>query len=825
MSAKILVVDDSATDRLIIKNMLSEYSILTACDGLEAMRLIDTNEDIDLIILDLNIPNMDGFQVLSALNSDDRYKNLRTIILTNYDEVDNEIKGLKLGAVDYIRKPMHMDSLRVRIDIHIELLRVQRLFEHKMYEQNLTFDTIFQQAPIGIAISHSSELFVANSDNLASINPVFEQIVGRKKEDIIKLGWAQITHPDDVEADLNNFKKLQSGEIKSYSMDKRYIKPDGSSVWVHMVVALLYLSNEHKYNHICLVQDISERKTIEAALLESERSKSVLLSHLPGMAYRCNYDRDWTMQFVSAGCFELTGYTSENLLFNRDLSFKNVISPEYRDSLWKEWERILAKRLPFKHEYEIITAKKERKWVLEMGEGIYNEQGKAESLEGIILDITDRKEIENYLRYNNEHDAWTGLYNRRHLENLLSHDAMINAAKKRAVVSINLSTIHSLSMVYGFHYSQELIQRVAESLKLYCTDKCQLFNTYENRFVFYLKAYKDKNELTEFCESVAITLESLLTIERIDSGIGIIEVDEDNENDVDQLLKNLLITSEKAINNIDRDISFCFFNKDMEMQIIREEAIKNELAQIAEDENNNSLFLQFQPILDLGTNQINGFEALARIKSDRLGLVPPLEFIPIAEKTKLIIPLGKKIIIQAFRFLNTLKENGHDTISVSINISAIQLLRNDFVKSIVEMINEMQVNPENIVLEITESTFASDYHEINKTLSELNVFGIEIAIDDFGTGYSSLARERELNVNCLKIDKYFIDKLLLLKDEEAITGDIISMAHKLGHYVVAEGVEHERQKQYLLNCGCEKIQGYLVSKPLDEEAAIELLTK
>lgn len=368
-----------------------------------------------------------------------------------------------------------------------------------------------------------------------------------------------------------------------------------------------------------------------------------------------------------------------------------------------------------------------------------------------------------------------------------------------------------------------MVKKVADALKLYCTDKCQLFNTYEKRFVFYLKAYKDKKELIEFCESVANTLESLLVIERIGGGIGIIEIDENNENNVDQLLKNLLIASEKAINIIDKDISFCFFNQDMEMQIIREEDIKHELAKIAEDKNNNSLFLQFQPILDLESNQINGFEALARIKSDRLGLIPPMEFIPIAEKTKLIIPVGKKIIIQAFRFLITLKEKGLNTISVSINISAIQLLRNNFVENIVEMINEMQVNPENIILEITESMFASNYHEINKILGELNVLGIKIAIDDFGTGYSSLARERELNINCLKIDKYFIDKLSSLKDEESITGDIISMAHKLGHYVVAEGVENEKQKQYLMNCGCEKIQGYLVEKPLDEEAEIELL--
>ena len=204
-----------------------------------------------------------------------------------------------------------MDSLKVRIDVHIELLKLQLLFELKLDEQGLTFDTIFQQAPIGIAISRNSEPFFPGTDNVVQINPEFEKITGRTKEELTKLGWAKITHPDDLEQDMENFKKLQSGEIKSYSMEKRYIRPDDSIVWVDLVVASLSLSNERKNNHICLAQDISERKILEKELLESERSKSVFLSSLPGMAYRCKYDCNWTMQFASAGCFELTGYTPE----------------------------------------------------------------------------------------------------------------------------------------------------------------------------------------------------------------------------------------------------------------------------------------------------------------------------------------------------------------------------------------------------------------------------------------------------------------------------------------------------------------------------------
>ena len=137
--------------------------------------------------------------------------------------------------------------------------------------------------------------------------------------------------------------------------------------------------------------------------------------------------------------------------------------------------------------------------------------------------------------------------------------------------------------------------------------------------------------------------------------------------------------------------------------------------------------------------------------------------------------------------------------------------------------SEMQVNPRNIGIEITESVFASDYENINSIIKKLREAGLHIAIDDFGTGYSSLAREKELSVDCLKIDKYFIDKLLDTDLSKAITSDIISMSHKLGHCTIAEGVEYESQLQYLKEHSCDRIQGYLFSKPLNEEDALEFL--
>ena len=824
MSEKILIVDDSAADRLIIKNMLRDYDVFTAEDGFRALEILSEDNEIGLIVLDINMPGMSGFEVLSRLKEDHRFCKIRSIILTNYDELDNEILGLKLGAIDYIRKPVNIESLRARIDIHLEFLRVQTILESRLEDKAHTLDTVFFQAPIGISISHSMTAGDFISHDMTSINPAFEKITGWNKESLIRMGWAKITHPDDLAEDVENYNKLQSGEIESYSMDKRFIRPDGKIVWVHMVVASLSQTDNGKYRYICLIQDISRRKATESALAESERSKAVLLSHLPGLAYRCSYDKNWTMQFVSDGCYDLTGWPASSLLQNKDLTFNDLIVPEYRSLLWQQWQQVLASKEQFKQEYEIITASGQKKWVLELGQGIYSANGEVEALEGIILDVSDRKDVENSLRFATEHDTWTGLYNLRYLENLLRQEAHKHRTEARALIGINMSALHAFNLTYGFRYTRMLIKNVAQALEKFIDDKRMLFLVYEQQFAFYIKSYDSRSELTDFCQKVFYTLRNLLKIERVNVGIGIVEIDEENEAVPDRLLKSLLIASERALEHLDA-LSYSFFDQGMEAEIQRRDDITRELLEIASKPDDERLFLQYQPILDLKTRQICCFEALARLRSPKYGLISPLEFIPIAEESKLIIPLGENILRQSFNFMSRLTSNGYTDIGLSVNVSAIQLLKPDFISNLNSMISEMQINPNNLSLEITESILAQDYTEINRILGEIKETGINIAIDDFGTGYSSLARERELNVNCLKIDKAFIDKLMYLNPEDAITGDIISMAHRLGHYVIAEGVEHEEQMLYLADHECDRIQGFLISKPQDGDRAIELLTR
>lgn len=725
----------------------------------------------------------------------------------------------KVTSIKDALKSLNLQMEKSNLELQKERERLLES-ELKLRENDQLFRAVFDQSTIGIAIGQK-DYIVSKSFDRPFINSMFEKITGRSKEELISMTWDEITHPDDLPQELEYYKRFKAGEINGYDMEKRYVRPDGSEAWIRMIMTPLQMETV-KDNHLCLVEDISERKEMEKILYDSERSKAILLDNLPGMAYRCAYDQDWTMNFVSEGCMELTGYKPESLLMNREISYNELISPKYREHLWNQWKKVIAEKSKLEEEYEIITASGEVKWVLEQGQAVYDDNGEILGLEGLIIDITQRKNQEIELKYINEHDLISGLLNRRSFEKTVEQDLMQKSSEKLAVILLKLRKFNLLNLTFGFTNSENLVRSIASTLNSLVNEKMGLFHLSIDRFILYVKDYHNTDELTELCRTMIDLMNSAFITQTFGADIGVLEIDPAKD-DVDSILRNVSIAANNA--NENQIFSYCFFDNEMEKRILREVEIKNELTKSAFFGCDDCLYLVYQPIVDLRENRVSGFEALARFKSDKLGFISPMEFIPVAEKTQLIVPLGRKIMRNAFSFIKHIESLGYDNITLSFNVSSIQLLRDDFLPDLHRTLEETGANPHKLMIEITESIFTDNYKVINEKLKEIQTLGIRVAIDDFGTGYSSLARERELNINCLKIDKSFVDKLMFLDDKEAITGDIISMAHKMGHTVVAEGVENEKQKQYLVEHACDYMQGYLFSKPLPESEAIDVLRK
>lgn len=325
------------------------------------------------------------------------------------------------------------------------------------------FHSVFDQAPIGISIANSDMVAYSAFNARYSVNRMFEAILGRSREELEHTNWKEITHPDDLKKDQALLERFTAGEIDHYSLEKRYLRPDGTQVWANKTIGKLIGDAGGKTLRLCILEDITLRKQMEEALVESERSKAVMLAHLPGLAYRCKYDPQWTMLFVSKGCEALTGYAPESLLYNRDLSFNDLIAPEYRELLWHVWETALAQKRDFRHEYEIITKSGERKWVLEMGQFIFGENNAVEALEGIVFDISPQKVRQQQIEYMSEHDFLTDVFNRAHFD----REKTRLAAPENQPLAIAVCDINGVRMVndaFGLSEGDTLIVDVAHYL-------------------------------------------------------------------------------------------------------------------------------------------------------------------------------------------------------------------------------------------------------------------------------------------------------------------------------------------------------------------------
>ena len=270
------------------------------------------------------------------------------------------------------------------------------------------FRTIFEEAPLGVAMIDSL------TGEIYEVNPRFAEIAGRTIEEIATIDWMSITHPDDVQEDLKNMADLNAGKINGFNMNKRYIKPDGSHVWINLTVAPISVENKTKPRHLAMIEDITERKEFESELEayrlnlkklvdsrtdELNKSKdalTTLISNLNGMVYHCKNDKDWTMDFVSTGSLDLTGYKPEDIENNNVITYNEIIHPDDREMVWKKVQEALKDKEQFVLNYRIRTSEGEVKYVFEQGRGVWLENGELDGLQGFIEDVSElrRKTLE-----------------------------------------------------------------------------------------------------------------------------------------------------------------------------------------------------------------------------------------------------------------------------------------------------------------------------------------------------------------------------------------------------------------------------------------------
>ena len=419
----------------------------------------------------------------------------------------------------------------------------------------------------------------------------------------------------------------------------------------------------------------------------------------------------------------------------------------------------------------------------------------------------------------------TGLPNENFFREYVKKEIQNHRLQGKDFILLHMENLAMLSHTYGYEYGELLLKEVSARIRTQMGTDQELF-------------FLDGEYLGIFCETLShednrALLRSLQELfsqdfstgderDRLQVKIGIVP-------DIGQFRSSAALLKAAAIaagKNAQNDMeSISYFDEKMEEHAERERSILRNLRLLLEDKDysRDRLFLHFQPKISLETEEIIGFEALARFRIPVYGMIPPLEFIEIAERNHLIYDLGLLILREACAFLRELDDAGMKKRTVAVNISVLQLLRKEFTAHVEEVLKEYQIDPEMLEFEITESILSDNFDLINLKLRQIRKKGIKVSMDDFGTGFSSLARLRELSIDAVKLDRHFISRIKENEKPSYISIDIISMAHRVGLKVVAEGVETEEQLDFLKKHQCDYAQGYYISMPLEKDKALEML--
>jgi len=550
---------------------------------------------------------------------------------------------------------------------------------------------------------------------------------------------------------------------------------------------------------------------------ETRRTLDTLIDNLPGIAYRCRNDRKWTMEYVGGECLELTGYEPEELVDNRDIVYADLIHPSDRERVWREVQTAVEEERAFRVTYRIRHAKGEERWVWEQGRAVDEVDGQA-ILEGFITDVSDRKRFEDQLYHDTFHDRLTALPNRALFMDRL--DRALNRWQRHprdlfAVLCIDLDRFKLINDSLGHQFGDDLIVAVALRLTDFLGPEHTVARLGGDEFAILLEELEHPGEAVRIAERVGEVLRTPIHLQERElfiTGSTGVALSANRYDRAEDLLRDAEIAMyrAKALGGGRHEI----FDSAMHHRAVAMLQLESDLRRAV---HRREFYIQYQPILALEDGRTTGFEALLRWRHPERGVVPPAEFIPVAEETGLIVPIGRWVLRQACKTMQDWKQRypAVGDMTMAVNLSSHQLSNSDLVEEVGEILEEADLEGSNLRLELTESMIMERAELTAGMLSRLKALDIQLSVDDFGTGYSSLSYLNRFPLDTVKIDRSFVGAMVRDRENLEIVRTIITLAHALEMDVVAEGVETAEQAEHLRDMQCEYAQGRYFSAPMD----------
>jgi diguanylate cyclase (GGDEF)-like protein/PAS domain S-box-containing protein len=655
----------------------------------------------------------------------------------------------------------------------------------------------------------SDEFWDLDMDSGVLIRLSANRSQGRQQEEIHSVyDWVrEHVHPDDQRAIAQRLDDHIHSKSELFESEQRVRMRNGTWIWVLARGKIVERSEDGRPRRIC-----GTARNITATR-DAERERRIVQEVISSMREAVTVcDLDFNFVSVNPAFTRITGW-QENEVIGRSAALLNCAqhSAEYyqnmRESIMREglWSGELWQRR--KDGEEFLS------WL--QSSEVRDADGQRTHFIGVLTDITERKRNEQELRYLANYDTLTGLPNRTLLSERLGH-AVIRArrgGRKVAVLFLDLDRFKHVNDSMGHAAGDRMLKAAGSRLRDNVRDGDTVARIGGDEFTVILEELADAGEAERVAQKLISAFEKPLELNDgqdvvISPSIGI-SLYPDHAQTPTDLLKFADTAMYQAKDRGRK--TYMVYTETMDAAARMRANMIGALRKALE---RNEFRIVYQPKLSLLDDHITGVEALLRWHSEELGDIPPSVFIPVAEDSGLIIEIGDWVLVRACEQLARWNHSGLRDISMSVNLSVLQLQRSDLIQRLCDILADNDMAPNQLELELTESVVMANAEQSISTLRQLKAVGVTLSIDDFGTGYSSLSYLRRLPIDTLKIDKEFVGDITTDPDDEAITATVINMAHSLGLNVIAEGVETAEQAEYLREQGCDEIQGHWLSKPM-----------
>ncbi|MBI1889683.1 MAG: EAL domain-containing protein [Burkholderiales bacterium] len=719
--SRVLLVNDDPGSLFALHTILDDLDawVETASSGEEALKRL-LKKDFAVIILDVKMGGIDGFETARLIRRRPRSKHTPIIFLTSHRATDlDRATGYELGAVDYLFMPVAPEVLKSKVQVFIDIAR-------KNHGQS----------------GEDGQLELQN------------QALRRELEHVTRLNQALRM---EVAAHRQAESNVQHSDIE------------------RLIV-------QHAGDYVALL------------------------------------DANGTWIYASPSY-----QTRFSIPAQPSSSYFDIVHHDDRDAVFSAFAELLEGGKQTRVQYRVPVPESGERYLESEASLIRGASGTPEQVVLVSRDITERKEMEAYILHQSFHDSLTGLPNRLLLEDRMKQTTAHLGRQHApvAVLFIDLDRFKDINDTLGHAAGDRLLQEVAERLSKCIREGDTVARLGGDEFVVLLAGLSNIQDAAFVADKIVNTISEPCQIGgrelRVSPSIGIAIFPHDGQN-MDELLRN----ADTAMYHAKQDGRgrYSFFTSRMNEAASRRLAVGGALQRaIIQGE----FILHYQPKVSTANGEICGFEALIRWPQSDGDWMPPSQFIPIAEETGRIEPIGRWALREAADQALRWKQEGAFAVPIAVNVSAQQFKQESIARYIESVLLETGISPAMLEAELTESAVMADPAKAIQTLHRIRELGVPISIDDFGTGYSSLAYLKRFPLNKLKIDAAFVRDIASDPDDAAIVSAIIALAHCLNLTVIAEGVETSEQMSFLISHGCDEMQGHYFSAPVPEEEARYLI--